>query len=657
MCGIILGLFGDSNGFGSFISGRGWSLPDNTKYKGVVSDSFCQVCWADFIGTLIILLIIYAILKKKFPTLIGGLEDLIKTIIKTLFNLLKLLMKGLFSATQFLFEMLGSLLEALLNLLKWLLGQPRKRKNRKRKSGSRFANWYERFKMLNWFHKGIVLKGSGILPKRMATKTMLKHTVIVGKSGAGKSAYLLRHMHLSPSPETSIFSLDPDGSHFEACLGALQHKYGFEDIRVLNFIDLNKTHLDNPLLRLTNLSEITQFAKMIVKQVYQDQKGDAVFWVESAVGLLVFVISFLKGMAEQKPEYKKYYTLLNLKLVAENFSRFGEYFEDYIQTADERVASLYHGFIGNEPKIQSNILATLVSSFGVMTDDKAAKLSSCSENVIDLDSIRKRKTAIFLIVPEKRVKFYAFLIGIFINQLFDKLLDERAEDETLKVQCIIDEMGNCGKAVGGDTLDMVATSVRRRDAALVLTYQSLSQMEDSVGSATKMETLLAGSLATQIYLAGTTGKQAENISSQMGEVDFETELENGQSSMQKKRLVTAEELRTMKKFRALIVSDTTPPFILKLKAWYKSPILKIRSKIKPTPLEYAEEPKLSYITELLKDESNNTGNEMEDIILNTNPEDILFEMEDDEVPLPETEPEDKENKPTKDFVDGLDFTL
>lgn len=84
------------------------------------------------------------------------------------------------------------------------------------------------------------------LPQQLGKKLSKKHSIILGKTGSGKSQRLKAiAYHLHRQPNTTVIVLDPHGALAEECLGFCTHQKGLDKIV---YIDPSYDHTLTPCI-------------------------------------------------------------------------------------------------------------------------------------------------------------------------------------------------------------------------------------------------------------------------------------------------------------------------------------------------------------------------------------------------------------------------
>lgn len=460
-----------------------------------------------------------------------------KTLIETIFELLFTMIKGVFDLISFLLD---------INTNEKLFDHSVMKGSDKRKIFSRF-------------HKGIVINGI----KRITIKQSITHTLIVGKSGIGKTSSVYQ-VNLLKAKNQSYVITDLDGSMFKTCSGYLARK-GYH-IQVLNFNDVTQSAFFCPIYFCKTVDELKALAEQILFSSNAAKGGNDLFWSYSATHLLFFLLKLVKTQPIEYQNLSNVRHLLSLmetkgfkEFVSQNIS--GTLFDDYIS------------FLSKDVKLRTNIQASLSATLDLFSYSDIGHISA--KNTLDLDRLIQPKSALFIIVPERLLIRNSLILSTFYATLFNHIQKNKPKKPLF---FLLDEAGNY--MLYG--LDMLSSILRRYNACLLLGVQDISQIRKIHGN-DACATILSN-MSTKIIFPGSSLALANEVSKIAGQKTVETLFE-GKTRQQVRSVLTPTEVIQMKKNRALFLVSNFPPVILKMFPYYKQFRLRRRSKIKPIKLQ------------------------------------------------------------------------
>lgn len=460
-----------------------------------------------------------------------------KTLIDTVFELITFLIKGSFDLLCFVFQ-----------------PNTNERLFEHSEMGGR-----DRRNLFSRFNKGLVVNGK----KRITKKQSLTHTLIVGKSGIGKTSSFFLPNLLKAKTQSFVVT-DLDGAMYKASSGYLQ-KQGY-DIQVLNFENVQKSAFFCPISFCTTTDELKALAEQIVFSSSATKGNADQFWNFSSIHLLFFLLRLVKT---QDLEYQN---LANVRHLLNQMET--QNFKDFVAENTDRVLfSDYLSFHSKEAKLRTNIQASLSTTMDLFTYADVAHLTA--KNTLDLERLTKPKAALFIIVPERLLKRNALILSVFYGILFDFVQKNRPKKPLF---FLLDEVGNYFLK----DLDILISVLRRYNCSLSLGVQDISQIKKLYGQ--DASTTILSNTSTKIIFPGASSEIAEEVSKRAGQKTVEILFE-GKTRQQIKPVLTATEIIQMKKNRALFLVSNYPPAILRMYPYFKQFCLKKRSKLKPVEFE------------------------------------------------------------------------
>lgn len=247
------------------------------------------------------------------------------------------------------------------------------------------------------------------------------NTLVCGGSGAGKTRFFAKP-NLCQA-HSSYVVLDPKGELLRDTGNLLSAK-GY-DIKVLDLINMEKSHCYNPFVYLRSDNDIQRLVTNLFKNTTpKGSQSQDPFWDQAATMLLLALIFYLHY--EAPPEEQ------NFPMVMEMI-RAGEVREDdetYKSALDilferlemrnpEHIAlKYYRSYHSGSGKTLKSIQITLISRLEKFNLESLASITQNDE--LELWSIGEKKTAVFAIIPDNDSSF-SFLVGMLYTQLFQQL--------------------------------------------------------------------------------------------------------------------------------------------------------------------------------------------------------------------------------------------
>lgn len=296
-----------------------------------------------------------------------------------------------------------------------------------------------------------------------------QHVMVIGSPGQGKSrGFVIPTMM---SFEGSQVVLDMSGELFEETSGYLKER-GY-DIFLLapgskftdgyNPLDLISS---DPNQRITDLQKLTQ---MLLPERLRSDSSD--FWEESARILLTAMLGFVLECPDTRKSLSELYRILNA--MSDERKAIVQLLENYEAVLSDQTRMQLTKFAGRHEKLGEGIAAEIVAKLNFLQNPLVEALTSITS--IPIDTIRKRKVAIYVQADWNAIQIYERLISMFIQQMADKLVQlgplRNGEHEVLMM---LDEFGNGGRI---DTVLTLAPLIRKNGVRFVFILQDGAQLE------------------------------------------------------------------------------------------------------------------------------------------------------------------------------------
>lgn len=401
--------------------------------------------------------------------------------------------------------------------------------------------------------KGFCLTGR----RSLRVVDSLRNAAIFGGTGTGKSATVLIPSLLSM--QGSFMVHDPSGELYQKTAGFLAYR-GYQ-VRRLNFADPDNSDRYNPLSRATTSSDSNKVAKLLVGSVQAGGKGDP-FWDLQATTLLNLLI--------QVAQKSKRGQLSQVRILLMTMRSKPEIIQGIIQELEREDLSMeFAAFISFDEKVKAGIVATCLSALQLLTDQKVVTVTN--SDTIDFDRFRRRPTALFIQNPVADASYYASLSALLFEQFLQVMLTSVPTGRHLPVFLLLDE----ASSLHLPTLPIAMANVRKYHVGILLALQAKEQLIATYGK-DSAETILSNCLA-KLYFTGqsaTVGSEIEQLTGQA--------LRPTDTGALLQPLMTAAELRTLPKDRALLLLGNQSPILVKLRPYYRQRTLREKVDL-PTP--------------------------------------------------------------------------
>lgn len=267
-----------------------------------------------------------------------------------------------------------------------------------------------------------------------------KNVLVIGGSGSGKTKFYVKpnlmQMH------SSYCVTDPKGTIVIEC-GKMLEDNGYE-IKILNTINFKKSMKYNPFAYLRSEKDILKLVQTIIANTKgESEKAGEDFWVKAEKLYYTALIGYIfyEAPREEKnfavKQYKKY------KLAA------GKTAKSILVSCGARLAPF----------------------------DIQELRDLMKEDELELDTLRDRKTALFVIISDTDDTFN-FVISIMYSQLFNLLCDKEDVEYggrlPVHVRCLLDEFANIGLI---PKFEKLIATIRSREISASIILQAQSQLK------------------------------------------------------------------------------------------------------------------------------------------------------------------------------------
>jgi type IV secretion system protein VirD4 len=390
----------------------------------------------------------------------------------------------------------------------------------------------------------------------------LRHFVMFGPTGSGKSKTFFISMIRSILGGSSCLVYDPKGELFAQTSGAAKRVFR------LDLNDPKKSDRWNFIPKCRNDPAFAcQVAGMMIGIESRRRTNADPFWGDAEQIALTAILLHIAEVYREKaiPAFAADF-LLSL----------GNDGNDAFAQAMESSPSLYAkqaylAFRQAPIQTRGSILIGLYNKLRpftlaparMVTMPPTAKEAESGCSIIDFSDLRKAGTAIYLVVSEGAADVYKELIATFLGQAVMEMRLDGLNEPEFPCFVLIDEAYQLNVA----EVKRISGIGRGRGVGLGLGYQDLPQMYDQYGR--ERANAILGTVMTKIFLPGLDDVTAEYASKQLGDTtifsktfqDFPGKKhDNTRYAEQKRSLMHASEIRQIAAHsEVLVVSDTAPP--------------------------------------------------------------------------------------------------
>ena len=346
------------------------------------------------------------------------------------------------------------------------------------------------------------------------------NTLVCGGSGAGKTRFFAKPNLCQAN--SSYVVLDPKGELLRDTGNLLSAK-GY-DIKVLDLINMEKSHCYNPFVYLRSDNDIQRLVTNLFKNTTpKGSQSQDPFWDQAATMLLLALIFYLHY--EAPPEEQNFPMVMEMIHAGEVREDDETYksaldilFERLEMRNPEHIAlKYYRSYHSGSGKTLKSIQITLISRLEKFNLESLASITQNDE--LELWSIGEKKTAVFAIIPDNDSSF-SFLVGMLYTQLFQQLYYQadviHGGRLPVHVHFLMDEFANVALP---DEFDKLLSTMRSREISVSIIIQNLAQLKALFE---KQWESIVGNCDEFLYLGGNEQSTHEYVSKLLGKETIDT---------------------------------------------------------------------------------------------------------------------------------------
>ncbi|MBR3298269.1 MAG: type IV secretory system conjugative DNA transfer family protein [Clostridia bacterium] len=382
------------------------------------------------------------------------------------------------------------------------------------------------------------------------------HTIIFGATGSKKTRlFCMPLLNILAGAGESFIATDPKGELYNRTSGYARSK-GY-DTYVLNFRDIGNGDMWNPLALPYELyhsgktEEATGMLNDFIRTIAQPhiENTKDVFWPEMASSYALANLLLLMEAGKKEEANVTSLSALCVASAADPLRRLSEHM------SLNSIAKLNYDSVLTAPERTLNSI--LVSLYGMLRVFATQKklCGMLSGNTIDLSTVGRRKTAIYIIIPDEKTTYH-FMVTTFIKQAYEILIAEAQKEKNgrlpVRVNFVLDEFCNIPKV---PDMPSMISAARSRNIRYFLVAQSKHQL---VGRYKEDADTIKGNCDNWVFLTSKELDLLEEISRLCGV--------NRVSETYSRPLISTSELQRLdkKKGEALIMHARQYPYITEI---------------------------------------------------------------------------------------------
>lgn len=321
------------------------------------------------------------------------------------------------------------------------------------------------------------------------------HTLVFGASGSKKTrTMVLPSIHVLAKAEESMIIHDAKGELYNRTAQMLKER-GYRVV-CINLRNPSIGNSWNPLsicydyYKQGDIDRAAEFANDVACTLMQEEHSNDPFWRNSASDCMYGLILLLMRYCREYNKSDSAVNMANLTaLRRELFKQKRGPFSGPESTwlwkwgsQDELIAAALSGTVTTAAETMQGILSTLDNKLRTFTIQPAL-LDMLSNNSIDIESIGKEKTAVFLITADEKASAYRSLVALFVSQSYQQLIYAAGKSGgrvVRRVNYILDEFSSL-PAIGQDSFPSMITAARSRNIRFLIVAQSKHQLKSKYG--------------------------------------------------------------------------------------------------------------------------------------------------------------------------------
>ena len=262
------------------------------------------------------------------------------------------------------------------------------------------------------------------------------HTLVIGPTGSKKSrlvAMPVVRILASSKAKESMIICDPKAEIYMRTAAYLKKQgYNVLSLNLRNPLygnTWNPLYLPYKFFKTGNVDRAYEFVNDIAENLLHSETNRDPFWDDSAssffFGLTILLFKYCKEQSQTDAAIN-FGNLIHLRDELIKGEPRNNWLWDYAKTDPIITASLI-GTVETAKDTQGGILSTFDQKMRVFSMQPSL-MELLSQNSIDFDTIGKKPTAVFLIVPDEKTGFHR-LVSLFVKQSYEYLIFEAQQQQ------------------------------------------------------------------------------------------------------------------------------------------------------------------------------------------------------------------------------------
>ena len=370
----------------------------------------------------------------------------------------------------------------------------------------------------NWAHNKILTQNVSIgMDGRKHRRNL--NVLCCGGSGAGKTRFYAKPNLMNA--DCSYVVLDPKGEMLRDCG---EHLSKTHDVKVIDLINMEKSHCYNPFVYLKTDNDIQRLVTNLFKNTTpKGSQSQDPFWDQAASMLLLALVFYLHYEApEDEQNFPMVMEMIRAGEVREDMEDFHSPLDELfdrleMKNPDHIALKYYRNYRSGSAKTLKSIQITLVARLEKFNLESLAGITQTDE--MDLWSIGEKKTVIFAVIPDNDSSFN-FIVGMLYTQLFQQLYYQADQIHggrlPVHVHFLMDEFANVALP---DEFDKLLATMRSREISVSIIIQNMAQLKALFE---KQWESIVGNCDEFLYLGGNEQSSHKYVSELLGKETIDT---------------------------------------------------------------------------------------------------------------------------------------
>ena len=370
----------------------------------------------------------------------------------------------------------------------------------------------------NWAHNKILTQNVSIgMDGRKHRRNL--NVLVCGGSGAGKTRFYAKPNLMNA--DCSYVVLDPKGEMLRDCG---EHLSKTHDVKVIDLINMEKSHCYNPFVYLKTDNDIQRLVTNLFKNTTpKGSQSQDPFWDQAASMLLLALVFYLHYEApEDEQNFPMVMEMIRAGEVREDMEDFHSPLDELfdrleMKNPDHIALKYYRNYRSGSANTLKSIQITLVARLEKFNLESLAGITQTDE--MDLWSIGEKKTVIFAVIPDNDSSFN-FIVGMLYTQLFQQLYYQADQIHggrlPVHVHFLMDEFANVALP---DEFDKLLATMRSREISVSIIIQNMAQLKALFE---KQWESIVGNCDEFLYLGGNEQSSHKYVSELLGKETIDT---------------------------------------------------------------------------------------------------------------------------------------